>query len=110
LGLSDATLIEDYLSGLRGVRYKNTFFDVRPRLDITNPSIFLRGSADILISSDVLEHVFFPVSKALDGHSTVLKRGGLLILTVPYTTQFENSRADDGLFADLKKTADFAIS
>ena len=85
LGLSDAPIVQDYLQSKRSIRYKNTFFDQPPRLDITSPAKRYLGKLDLLISSDVLEHVFYPVSRALSGHRALLKNGGTLVLTVPYT-------------------------
>lgn len=63
--------------------YTNTFFDREPRLDINNPANY--RNLDFLISSDVFEHTFPPVIAAFRGAHQILKRGGLLILTVPYT-------------------------
>jgi hypothetical protein len=53
-------------------------------LDIKNPWIEFMGTIDILISSDVLAHVMFPVSQTLQGSMWVLRRGGAMVLTVPY--------------------------
>lgn len=87
LGLSDAPTIQKRLSFEKKFDYLNTEFDSQPRLDITKPSIVFYKSADIVLSSDVLEHVFFPPVKALIGTLKLLKPGGTLILTVPYSQQ-----------------------
>jgi hypothetical protein len=84
LGLSDHPLLAKYLKSLPGVDYINTFFDEEPMLNIEDPSIEFLGTIDILISSDVLEHVMFPISKTLLGSMRLLRRGGAMILTVPY--------------------------
>jgi len=84
VGLSDAPVLAEYLRKIPGVKYVNTFLDENPRLDIENPPKSMIGAVDILISSDVLEHVMFPISKSLVGSARLLSRRGVLILTVPY--------------------------
>jgi hypothetical protein len=64
--------------------YTNTFFHREPRLDITSPGGAF-SNCDFLISSDVFEHVLSPVQRAFDGAIQVLRPGGTLILTVPFT-------------------------
>jgi capsular polysaccharide biosynthesis protein/SAM-dependent methyltransferase len=87
IGLSDwneyAVRLADLFS------YRNTFFDTEPRLDITAPRAKLLGTLDFLIASDVFEHVPRPVERAFTGAFELLKPGGTLILTVPYTTNAE---------------------
>ena len=86
LGLSDHAAIQKFVGSLE-VMYVNTFFDVEPQLDISNPSVNWQSFADVLISSDVMEHVMPPISKAFEGHYKVLRPGGRLILTTPYFHQ-----------------------
>jgi hypothetical protein len=86
VGLSDHDSIQKFAESLE-LSYVNTFFDVDPQLDISNPSGNWHNFADILISSDVMEHVMPPISKAFDGHYKVLRAGGKLILTTPYFHQ-----------------------
>jgi SAM-dependent methyltransferase len=83
LGLSDHQVIQSYALGLK-LNYTNTFFDKNPLLDISHPSQNWCDSTDILISSDVIEHVMPPLANAFSGHYKVLKPGGKLILTAPY--------------------------
>jgi hypothetical protein len=64
--------------------YANTFYHREPRLDITSPGDAF-SNCDFLISSDVFEHVLSPVQRAFDGAMRVLKPGGTLFLTVPFT-------------------------
>jgi len=85
VGLSDHSLLSSYLAELPNVKYQNTFFDENPILDISNPPREFRNNIDILINSDVLEHVMFPISKSLVGALKVLRKGGTMILTVPYS-------------------------
>ena len=87
VGLSDHYLISDFFAGLKEIHYINTFVDENPKLDITKPDKELLKSASILISSDVLEHVTFPLGKALCGKFEVLQPGGWLILTCPYVVR-----------------------
>lgn len=86
VGLSDADLIADYFRKLIHHNYTNTFFDTHPKLDICNLQKDSFETADVLISSDVFEHVFFPLSNALEGSFNLLKPGGTLICTMPWTT------------------------
>ena len=64
--------------------YTNTFLDEPPKLDITAVPPSRRGTVDVLISSDVLEHVMFPIADALRGMFDCLVPGGHLVLTCPY--------------------------
>jgi SAM-dependent methyltransferase len=66
------------------IDYENTYFDKEPFLDVCNPPLDYMNYADILISSDVLEHVMFPFEKAILGSFDILKPGGWLLLTTPY--------------------------
>lgn len=66
------------------INYLNTFFHKEPRLDITISDSLWHGQFDVVISSEVLEHVVPPVSVAFANLWQLLKPGGLLILTAPY--------------------------
>lgn len=81
IGMSDA---ESYASRLAATfSYTNTFYHQPPRLDICADTLPY-SDLDFVISSDVLEHVAPPVSRAIAGLRRVLRPGGLLVLTVPY--------------------------
>lgn len=82
VGLSDWHILADMLPSK--FRFTNTFIHQEPRLDITAPHGH-EAAADVLISSEVFEHVAPPVQRAFDGAFRVLKPGGRLILTVPYS-------------------------
>jgi SAM-dependent methyltransferase len=83
LGMSDW---DGYATRLRRVLdYHNTHIEKRPKLDITAIPRREHGRNDFLISIDVFEHVPPPVSRAFEGAATLLKPGGVLILSVPYT-------------------------
>ena len=82
MGLSDW---EGYASHLREkFDYKNTYYHQEPRLDICNPDGQWINSSDFLISTDVFEHVLPPHRKAFEGSFSVLKPGGLIVMTAPY--------------------------
>lgn len=86
VGLSDHSNIEAWFSMQPGLNYTNTYLDHPPILDITEPDFAFKNQFDILISSDVLEHVMYPMSKSLCGHFDVLRPGGVLVLTTPWVT------------------------
>jgi len=86
VGLSDADLVAKYFKKKFGDSYQNTFYDSDPKLDIGNLSKRDFGSADILISSDVFEHVFFPLRNSILGAFNLLKPSGMLVLTMPWNT------------------------
>lgn len=69
------------------LNYLNTFFHQEPRLDIMHIDPTWKGRFDVIISSDVFEHVVPPVSEAFVNVKRLLKPGGTLILTVPYTKE-----------------------
>ena len=83
LGMSDwsgyAGLLEKKFS------YKNTFYDRSPRLDIQNPTAAQLGMHDFVISTDVFEHILPPLQQGFDNLLALLKPGGSLIFSVPYT-------------------------
>ena len=87
IGLSDW---EGYASRVASIfSYHNTFFHAEPRLDITDPPTELLGTLDFIISTDVFEHVAPPVNRAFEGAFRLLKPGGGLVLTVPFTKDAE---------------------
>ena len=86
-GVSDWYGFAIYLSPV--CKYLNTQFDKNefPNalfLDITNPDAKYFGVADVIICSDVAEHVVPPVQRAFDGLLKMLRPGGTLVFTVPY--------------------------
>ncbi len=69
--------------------YTNTYFHTAPRLDICNAPASRAGSADYLISTEVFEHVPPPASRAFEGAALLLKPGGVLIFTTPFSNDAE---------------------
>jgi SAM-dependent methyltransferase len=80
--------------------YANTFLDAEPRLDITRPDPALQGTLDFLLASDVFEHVPPPVERAFAGAYQLLKPGGALVLSVPFTPM--GAGASAGASADVE--------
>jgi len=84
LGLSDWEIYAERLAGK--FTYANTFFHTEPFLDISKSiPAELKSSADFLISTDVFEHVAPPLQNAFDGAFDLLRPGGHMIFTVPYS-------------------------
>lgn len=69
--------------------YENTFYHQEPKLDITAVDQGLAEHYDFIISSDVFEHVAPPISTAFANLFFLLKRGGVIAFSVPYTLQSE---------------------
>jgi SAM-dependent methyltransferase len=63
--------------------YRNTYLHKEPKLNILNLDNSDDGLADFIICSDVLEHVAPPVHLAFHNLFRLLKRDGVLVLTVP---------------------------
>ncbi len=85
LGVSDGYLTSSILSKVYGKKYTNFHYHLEPRLDITDVSSDLYGTADIVTCSEVLEHVEPPIEKAFEGLNQLLKLDGVLVLSVPHT-------------------------
>lgn len=83
MGLSDAPHYADKLAAL--FDYTNFFYHTEPFLDICHIEAMTPGSYDILITSDVFEHVPPPRHVAFVNSHHLLKPDGLLLLTVPFT-------------------------
>lgn len=80
LGCSDPEILYPALSSI-GI-YIPTYLDEFPNLDlldIPNSSI---GKFDIILCSEILEHVF-DLPKALDGISKLLKESGVAVVSFP---------------------------
>ena len=89
LGMSDwdgyATLLSKKFS------YRNTYFHTTPYLDISQPVDDRASTCDFLISTEVFEHVAPPVSRAFRHAFDLLKPGGHLVLTVPFSNAPETT-------------------
>lgn len=87
LGLSDSSVYAQRLEAKTA--YTNTYFHKAPRLDICHPDTTRTGTCDFLISTEVFEHVPPPPSRAFEGAFQLLKPGGFLVMSVPYSLEPE---------------------
>ena len=85
LGLSDPAQYANLLTAK--FDYRNTFYDREPRFDIAHPNQEEFGKYDFLMSSEVFEHVPPPAGASFDSAFRLLKQGGVLVLTVPYSLE-----------------------
>lgn len=83
IGMSDTGRYAELLPGK--MKYTNTFYHKAPRLDIQSPGREHVAAHDFAISSDVFEHVAPPVAGAFSNLRSLLKPGGVLVLTVPFS-------------------------
>ncbi len=83
--------------------YINTYYHKEPRLDITNIAPKEEQSVDFILSTDVFEHVAPPVSIAFENARKMLKPGGALVFSVPYSLDAETIEHFPDLF-DWKVT------
>jgi SAM-dependent methyltransferase len=83
IGMSDWSGYANLLA--KKFSYENTFYDQEPKLDILNLTETHLGKYDFVISTEVLEHILPPVQNAFDNLFRLLKPGGYLVFSVPYT-------------------------
>lgn len=98
MGISDSEIYADRLENR--FNYLNTFYDRPPAFDLLHPDVAQFGKYDFVICSDVLEHVVENVDRAFDTLAHLLRPGGILIVTVPYTLSSQTVEH----FADLHQT------
>lgn len=78
--------------------YKNTFYDRRPYLDILNLTEKHLGKFDFVISTDVFEHILPPIQEGFDNLFQLLKPGGSIVFSVPYTRTSQTVEHYPGLY------------
>ncbi|HKG54168.1 MAG TPA: methyltransferase domain-containing protein [Anaerolineales bacterium] len=83
IGMSDWPGYANLL--MKKFSYENTFYDHRPQLDIMKLTEKYLGKYDFVISTDVFEHILAPVQEGFDNLLRLLKSGGHLVFSVPYT-------------------------
>lgn len=89
LGISDW---ESYAEGLaRKFSYINTYYHQEPKLDLRAVDEELEGTIDFLIATDVFEHIAPPISTAFENVRRLLKPDGVLIFSVPYSKEGEET-------------------
>jgi len=82
--------------------YTNTYYHQEPKLDITSPPEKLNQALDFVISTDVFEHVLYPVSRAFENTRRLLKNEGVFVFTVPYTKEGEDTVEHFGELHDFE--------
>jgi SAM-dependent methyltransferase len=96
VGLSDTSLYASPLA--EKFSYENTFYHADPRLDIADIDAAHEGRYDFIVASDVFEHVAPPVARAFANARRLLRRGGKLIFTVPFSLERETREHYPELF------------
>jgi hypothetical protein len=64
-------------------------YHCEPLLDITRPAPHWLGVNDLVITSDVFEHVPPPIQTAFDNLYALLKPGGVVVFSVPFSLESE---------------------
>jgi SAM-dependent methyltransferase len=85
LGLSDAPPYADTLAAR--LDYRNTYFHREPRFDITQVPEGEWGRYDFVLASEVFEHTPPPAGLAFANAFRLLREGGVLVFTVPYSLE-----------------------
>ena len=83
-GISDGDRLKSAFTLFFGSNYLDHEFHVEPFLDISKLPARYENSADLVVCSEVLEHVKPPVSEAFSGLFKFLRTGGFLVLSVPH--------------------------
>ncbi len=87
LGMSDAVCYARWLE--KTFDYTNTYYHAEPLLDITRPGPEHVCRYDFVISTDVFEHVAPPIQPAFDNLFRILKPGGVVVFSVPFSLEAE---------------------
>jgi SAM-dependent methyltransferase len=86
IGIEDWSGYADILT--KKFAYTNTFYGRDPRLNLTSdPEPALQNSCDFVLASDVFQFITPPVERFLANCLRLLKPGGVLVLTVPYSLE-----------------------
>jgi SAM-dependent methyltransferase len=80
----------------RRMAYTNTYYHCEPHLDVCAPGEHA-GRYDLVVCSEVLEHVPRPIEPAFTGLHDLLRPGGLLVFSVPYRPDGETVEHFPGL-------------
>lgn len=83
IGISDWNGYNNFYN--EKIEYLNCQYHEEPYLDVRSPPEYLVGTADFVSCSDVFEHVEPPIDAAFAGLCSLLKLGGWLIFSVPFT-------------------------
>jgi SAM-dependent methyltransferase len=82
IGMSDSDIIAMPLAAKIG--YQNTYLHQAPQLDLLRPPQALRGTVDVVVCAEVLEHIPPSIDVAINNLFALLVPGGSAIITVPY--------------------------
>jgi len=82
--------------------YQNTYYHKEPKLDITSITDSEIDTMNFIISSDVYEHVLYPVNRAFENTRALLKNDGVFVFTVPYTKEGDETVEHFGQLNDFK--------
>ena len=101
LGISDSPQYAEALSAK--FDYRNTFHDRAPQFDLMKPPSSELGQYDFVIVSDVLEHVPPPAETGFHNAYALLKPGGVVVMSVPYSIE------DSGTIEHFPQLNDFSV-
>ncbi len=104
VGLSDGPKYAPLLA--EKFDYTNTFYHKEPYLDISSPDETHHNRYDLLISTEVFEHVIGEPLSPFYGALALLKPGGSLVLTVPFVNQGEHKQHYPGLVSYSSRQTD----
>lgn len=90
IGIADSVVVEKFLKSLFGDIYVNYHFHKSPQMDITDISENAQYKADLVVCSDVMEHIMSPVEKGFIGLNRLLNDKGILVFSVPHTDRSGN--------------------
>lgn len=95
IGMSDWPGYAKVLSKKYG--YENTYYDRDPKLDIQDISLCSTEKYDFIISTDVFEHILAPVQVGFNNLFKLLKPGGALVFSAPYSRESDTVEHYPGL-------------
>lgn len=77
--------------------FVNTFYHMEPRLDITGDDWARFSNLDFVICTEVFEHILAPLDVAFSNLRRMIRPGGVLVFSTPYTSACETTEHFPGL-------------